>query len=95
MVLKIPRDVRDLLQQIGEYANDYIEVRRDYSDRTALELGPLSDKAFEMQMMDITHTHGDTQQEVHHRGNLKEDPPLELIPEKTVDEVTSETTGTL
>ncbi|KAN0100945.1 Ammonium transporter AmtB-like domain containing protein [Tylopilus felleus] len=75
--------------EIGEFANDYIEVRRDYSDWTAL--GPLSEIASEAPTVDITYTHGDPQQEVHRRGNLKEDPLLEPIPEKTVDEVTSET----
>lgn len=88
--------IHDALQQIGEFANDYIEVRRDYSDWTVLGQ-PMSEQGSEVPTMD-TYTHGDqhgqpdSQQEVCRRG--KEEPPLEPIPEKSVDDATSEGTET-
>ena len=81
----------DALQQIGEFANDYIEVQRDYSDWTALgNNGQVS----EAPTVD-TYLHGDPHgqpdlQEAHHKD--KEEPPLDSIQEKSVDEVASEAT---
>jgi len=78
----------DALQQIGEFANDYIEVRRDYSDWTAVG-NPMT----EVPTRD-TYLHGDrNEQEAHLRD--KEEPPLEAILEKSVDDMTSEAPQTL
>ncbi|KAG6371600.1 ammonium transporter [Boletus reticuloceps] len=75
--------------EIGEFAHDYIEVRRDYTDWTAVGK-PVSEQASEVPTTD-TYTHGDRQdQEVHGKG--RESPPLDLIPEKSVDQETSEVT---
>jgi Amt family ammonium transporter len=82
------------LQQIGEFANDYIEVRRDYSDWTALGK-TMSEQATEVPTPDTylygdRNGHPDLQQELHRRG--KEEPPLDPILEKSTDEVASEVT---
>ncbi|KAF8442128.1 ammonium transporter [Boletus edulis BED1] len=72
--------------EIGEFANDYIEARRDW---TAVDK-PMSDQASEMPIMDI-YIHGDRRdEEVHRKG--RESPPLDLIQEKSVDEAASEVT---
>ena len=77
------------LQQIGEFANDYIEARRDYTDWTAPG-NSTSRQAPEVLMMDIC-TYGDRQgkadrqQEVYHK-----ELSLEHIPEKSVEEITLE-----
>ena len=79
------------LQQIGEFANDYIEVRREYTDWTTFS-NSMNGQAPEMLMTDI-YIHGDQQgkadlqQEVHH-----EELSLEPIPEKPVEEVAFEGT---
>lgn len=75
----------DALLQIGEFANDYIEVRRDYTDWTAIG-DAMSERASEVPTTD-TYANmvlGQTQ----HGG--KEDPPLESIPEKTGDDAIAE-----
>jgi len=77
--------------EIGEFANDYIEVQRDYSDWTALGN---NGQASEVPTVD-TYLHGDPHgqpdlQEVHRKD--KEEPPLNSIQEKSVDEVASEVT---
>lgn len=84
----------DALQQIGEFANDYIEVRRDYSDWTPLG-NAMSEQATEVPTPDTylygdRHGHSDLQQEIHRR--IKEEPSLDPIQEKSADEVTSEVT---
>ena len=77
------------LQQIGEFANDYIEARRDYTDWTAPS-NSMSEQAPGVLVTDICiygnrQGKADRQQEVHHESSS-----LEHIPEKSVEEVAFE-----
>lgn len=84
--------VCNIFRQIGEFANDYIEVRRDYTDWMPLG-DPRSEQATEVpDSFSNGDQHGqlDLQPKVHHTG--KEEPPLEPIPEKFGDGVMSEAT---
>lgn len=84
--------VCDILRQIGEFANDYIEVRRDYTDWMPLG-DPRSEQATEVPTTEI-YPNGDKdgqpdlQPNVHHNGT--EEPHLEPIPEKFGDGVIPE-----
>ncbi|KAG8220137.1 ammonium transporter [Butyriboletus roseoflavus] len=77
--------------EIGEFANDYIEVLRDYSDWMAYD-GPRSEQAIEVPTTD-TYSNGDRQGQPDLQLKVEE-PPLESVPEKFGDEVTSEATQT-
>ncbi|KAH0838634.1 ammonium transporter [Lanmaoa asiatica] len=81
--------------EIGEFANDYIEVRRDYSDWTAVG-DPMSEKPSEVPTTE-TYTNGDrhTQPDLPPIIHCKEEASFEHIPEKSGDEVVSECTEVL
>jgi len=87
--------------EIGEFANDYIEVRRDYSDWT-MPGKAISDQASEVPTADtynIGERHGqpdcEPKEEIHH--TVKDETSLEPIVEKCGDDwgVPSEVTPTL
>ncbi|KAH0838633.1 ammonium transporter [Lanmaoa asiatica] len=81
--------------EIGEFANDYIEVRRDYSDWTAVG-DPMSEKPSEVPTTE-TYTNGDRhgQPDLPPIIHCKEEASFEHISEKSGDEEASECTAVL
>ncbi|KAG9314695.1 ammonium transporter [Chiua virens] len=78
--------------EIGEFANDYIEVRRDYSDWTALgdRMSVQVSEVPTTETIDIGNRHGQLDSQLKDYLKAKEEFMLESIPEKMVNEVTTQ-----